>query len=268
MSAELFALQQQLADAVRKRHTQPVEGMPAERVAVYQDLVFNNVRGFIRSAFPVLRSIVGDTQWDHCIAAFFAHSQLDSPYFIDIPRAFYDYLAHHIAGHVTRHVTNQITNDASQWPDFALELAYYEWLELDLYRRAGGLPPEPTPPQALSDHPDALWQLGQSVELVACRYPVHQLSPEYQPLTAPVEPTFLALYRTSQGKVQFMQLTAVSMAVLQLLQTTPQSISGLCQQLSPLVPNLTEQNLQAGVQQLLLQCVHLGLVWPSTPVNC
>jgi len=268
MSAELFALQQQLADAVRKRHTQPVEGMPAERVAVYQDLVFNNVRGFIRSAFPVLRSIVGDTQWDHCIAAFLAHSQLDSPYFIDIPRAFYDYLAHHIAGHVTRHVTNQITNDASQWPDFALELAYYEWLELDLYRRAGGLPPEPTPPQALSDHPDALWQLGQAVELVACRYPVHQLSPDYQPLTAPAEPTFLALYRTSQGKVQFMQLTAVSMAVLQLLQATPQSISGLCQQLSPLVPNLTEQNLQAGVQQLLLQCVHLGLVWPSTPVNC
>lgn len=265
MSAELFALQQQLADAVRKRHAQPVEGMPAERVAVYQDLVFNNVRGFIRSAFPVLRSIVGDAQWDHSIAAFLAHSQLDSPYFIDIPRAFYDYLAHHIAGHVTRHVTNQITNDASQWPDFALELAYYEWLELDLYRRTGGLQPELATPQALSDHPDALWQLGQAVELVACRYPVHQLSPEYQPLVAPAEPTFLALYRTSQGKIQFMQLTAVSMAVLQLLQASPQSVSELCQQLLPLVPNLTEQNLQAGVQQLLLQCVHLGLVWPSPP---
>lgn len=268
MSAELFALQQQLADAVRKRHAQPVEGMPAERVAVYQDLVFNNVRGFIRSAYPVLRSIVGDAQWDHSIAEFLAHSQLDSPYFIDIPRAFYDYLAGHVAGHVTRHVTNQVTNVASQWPDFALELAYYEWLELDLYRRAGGLPPEPTPPQALSEHLATTWQLGQAVELVACRYPVYQLSPDYQPLVAPAEPTFLALYRTSQGKVQFMQLTALSMAVLQLLQASPQSVSELCQQLSPLVPNLTEQNLQAGVQQLLLQCVHLGLVWPSNLANC
>ncbi len=252
MSAELFALQQQLADAVRKRHAQPVEGMPAERLAVYQDLVFNNVRGFIRSAFPVLRSIVGDTQWDHTIAAFLAHSQLDSPYFIDIPRAFYDFLTHH----------------ASPWPDFALELAYYEWLELDLFRRVGGLPPVPRTPQGLPDLLDQTWQLGHAVALVACRYPVHQLSPAYQPLTAPAEPTFLALYRTSQGKVQFLQLTALSMAVLQLLQATSQSVSELCQQLSPLLPHMTEQNLQTGVQQLLLQCVDLGLVLPSNSANC
>lgn len=252
MSAELFALQQQLADAVRKRHAQPVEGMPAERLAVYQDLVFNNVRGFIRSAFPVLRSIVGDTLWDEKIATFVAQSQLDSPYFIDIPRSFYEFLSQH----------------ASDLPEFALELAYYEWLELDLFRREGALLQAPSVPVDTSELLHSRWQLGSAVELLACRYPVHQLRLDFQPTQAPAEPTFLALYRNSQGQVQFMQLTALSMAVLQLLQSTAQSVTAVCQQLLPLVPNLTEHNLQAGVQQLVAQCIHLGLVWPSMPVDC
>lgn len=239
----LFEIMQSVADAVRFPERPAPAGMADDRLAVYRELVLNNIRSFIRSAFPVLRSIVGDGPWDDKIAAFVADCALHSPYFIDIPKAFYDWLVEH----------------AADLPAFAVELAYYEWLELELYRRQLPLPQD-APNIDVSALMTYRWRLSECSELVACRYPVHQLSVSQQWQEPPAEPTFLALYRDQLGHVQFMQLSALSMAVLQLLQAQPQSVAELQTQLAPLVPQLTPVDLQQGICQLLLQTAAQGCV--------
>jgi hypothetical protein len=44
-------------------HTPRPAGVPARRMAVYSELLFNNVCGFLDRCFPVLRSVVGEARW-------------------------------------------------------------------------------------------------------------------------------------------------------------------------------------------------------------
>lgn len=242
-NSPLLQLMQRVADAVRDPSQPAPAGMADTRLAVYRELVLNNIRSFVRSAFPVLRSIVGDELWDAKIGVFVQQTAMHSPYFIDIPKAFYDWLLEH----------------ADDLPPFAVELAYYEWLELDLYRRQRPLPALSTPLDVTA-MATKVWQLAACVELVASRFPVHQLSASQQWQAPPAEPTFLALYRDATGQVQFMQLTALSMAVLQLLQAQPQPLEQLQAQLAPLVPQLCADQLLQGLKQLLSQCLQQGVV--------
>ena len=244
--AELFAIQQQLAAAVREPALPVPLGISRERLAVYRELVLNNVSGFIRSTYPVLRQICGDTLFDQKISAFFRQSQLDSPYFVDIPQAFLDWLPAH----------------ASDLPPFALELAHYEWLELDLFRRA--VPAEAAPAEALHSAAQASLtlnsqlQLTPLLEVVAYQYPVHQLSVQFQPTTPPANPTFLALYRNRAQQVRFLQLTALSSASLQLLQQQP-CLQQVLATLMPLVPALAEDELSHGLLTLAQQLLDSGI---------
>lgn len=259
--SELFAIQQQLAAAVREPALPVLPGMASERLAVYRELVLNNVSGFIRSTYPVLRQICGDVLFDQKINAFFRQSQLDSPYFVDIPKAFLDWLPAH----------------ATDLPPFALELAHYEWLELELFRRtdaveavpteaaaAAGLPTEASP-AAASQSPGqsgltltSQLQLTPLLEVVAYQYPVHQLSVQYQPAEPPASPTFLALYRNRAQQVRFLQLTALSSASLQLLQQQP-CLQQVLATLSPLVPALSDAELSQGLLTLAQQLLDSGI---------
>jgi hypothetical protein len=286
--AELFAIQRQLADAVRdSAHTPPV-GVKPEALAVYQDLVFNNIAGFIRSTFPVLRQICTDAVLDGYIRQFVRHHSLDSPYFVDIPAAFLAWLPTQLAAPDTA---------LPALPEFCLELAQYEWLELDVYRRADPVD-EPTDEDAdrLMDAEQADTQSSEVVSscaptirwltvlaVAAYRYPVHQLSPRFQPASAPAEPTCLALYRDRvprlaslqdpisaqthrqhisqhHGQVRFLQLTPLSAATVQLMLQGHRSEADVLQQLQQLAPQLPGTTLRDGLQTLLAQLQQLGIL--------
>lgn len=239
----LFLVQQQLADAVRYPRRQTVLDIAPERLAVYRELVLNNVSTFIRSTFPVLRQICGDELFDLKISTFFRQSQLDSPYFIEIPQFFLEWISEHDDG----------------LPSFATELAHYEWLELDLFRRTGTA--EFNTDQLLTDPTDtSRIKLSALLEVVAYQYPVHQLSVHYQPTEPPEQPTFLALYRGQDDHVHFMQLTALSAATMQMLMeqqdcTTDEAIAAL----TSMVPTMEKAQIQQGIFDLLKQLSKLGI---------
>lgn len=239
----LFLVQQQLADAVRYPHTQTVLDIAPERLVVYRELVLNNVSSFIRSTFPVLRQICGDELFDLKISAFFQQSQLDSPYFIEIPQFFLEWLNEHDDG----------------LPSFATELAHYEWLELDLFRRTGAA--ELNTAQLLTDPTDtSRIKLSALLEVGAYQYPVHQLSVRYQPTEPPEQPTFLALYRGQDDQVHFMQLTALSAATLQLLMQQQEcSTDEAVITLASMVPVMSLDQIRLGVHELLQQLGRLGI---------
>ena len=245
----LFAIQQQFAAAVRNTAAEAPAGIAAERLAVYRELVINNVANFVRSTFPVLRQLCPPEVFEQKISQFFQQSQLDSPYFIEIPAAFLQWLPDH----------------CDDLPPFALELAHYEWLELDLFRRetpdvsaaSAALQPELLTEQLQAGH---RIRLSPLLAVAAYQFPVHQLSVSYQPATAPAQPTFLAIYRGQDDQVHFMQLDALSCATMQLLQDSGQNLPELVTTLAALVPGLAGNDIQAGVVKLLQQLNQAGLL--------
>jgi len=247
---QLFAIQRQLADAVRFPDELVPHGIEQERLDVYRELVINNVANFVRSAFPVLRGICGEDIFDTKIRQFFQQSQLDSPYFVEIPEAFLGWLK----------------DNAADLPAFALELANYEWLELELFRREEHDPS--VAPLVLSEelsfessdnHNQAI-TISSLLEVAAFKFPVHQLSMQYQPTEPPEQPIFLAVYRGLDEQVHFMQLDALSIATIQLLQSSDYSFNELVNLISQLVPQIPPTEIQMGILSLLEKLRIQGII--------
>lgn len=93
--------------------------VPARRMRVYNELLFNNIEGFLLACFPVCRQVLGQRRWTRLVRAFFRDHACVTPYFRRIPEEFLGYLES----------TSPRTEDC---PDFLPELAHYEWVELDL----------------------------------------------------------------------------------------------------------------------------------------
>ncbi len=255
---QLFAIQKQLANAVRFPNELAPHGIEQERLDVYRELVINNVANFVRSAFPVLRGICGEDVFDKKIRQFFQQSQLDSPYFVEIPEAFLGWLQ----------------ENAADLPAFALELAHYEWLELELFRREEKGHPSRTPiiwseqlPLESSDNNHQAIAISSLLEVAAFQYPVHQLSEHYQPIEPPEQPTFLAVYRGLDDQVHFMQLDALSTATIQLLQSSVMTGHQLISSIAQLVPTLNNETIKAGVAHLVATLSSHGLIFFTEASN-
>jgi len=183
-----------------QRHSAP-EGLEERRLQVYRDLIYNNVQGFIRGGFPVLRSILDDEQWHALVREFIDCHPATSPYFLDIGREFLTYLQ------------NQ-RSDCAEDPAFMLELAHYEWVELAL-DIAEEIWPENLPQGDLLSAKPVVSPL---VWCLSYQFPVHRLGPNYQPEQPPEQPTFLLVYRNADDQVRFMEANAVTHRLIQLLQ--------------------------------------------------
>ena len=179
------------------------------RMGIYRDLFYNNIEGFISSAFPVLRSISQDIYWHSLVRDFISEHRAKTPYFIEIAQEFLNYLSHQRAS--TEHLDD---------PNFILELAHYEWVELALDVAGAEIPVVTTFPE------QALMSCSATVSpLVWCltyAYPVHRIGPiflsENTLQVPPEQPTHLIVYRNRQDKVRFMEANAVTLRLVQLIQ--------------------------------------------------
>ena len=67
-------------------------GVPARRMAVYEELLFNNITGFLDACFPVCRQLVGEVTWRRLNRGFFRDWRSATPIFREIPQEFLTYL--------------------------------------------------------------------------------------------------------------------------------------------------------------------------------
>lgn len=179
-------------------HSPPPDGIEERRLKVYRDLVFNNVEGFIRGGFPVLRSLYGDDDWYGLVRSFMDGHRCRSPYFLEISQEFIRYLAEE---HQRRECD----------PPFLAELAHYEWVELAL-----DVAIEELPPERPADGSGRL-QLSPLAWVLSYRFPVHQIGPGLQP-EAPGEGCYLVVYRDRSDVVNFMEVNAATARLLALFQ--------------------------------------------------
>lgn len=177
-------------------------GAPARRMRVYEELLFNNLEGFLLACYPVTRKLLGERAWKRAVRQFFVEHHCHSPLFRDIPKAFLDWL-----GEPAK----------ARFPDlpYLTELMHYEWLEL-----AVSISPEEADPDAIDPAGDLLAgqpALHPSARLACSRYPVHRIGPRFKPTAPDAEPHCYLLFRDTSDSVRFILLNPLAARLIALL---------------------------------------------------
>jgi hypothetical protein len=221
-------------------------GIEDRRLAIYRELFFNNILGFLSSGFPVLESLYSEQQWKSLARKFFIEHECRSPYFIDISKEFVEYLSSEY----------ELTESD---PVFMCELAHYEWLELDLSVR------KTIQTAKAWDGHSQITEVCMSdlATLVSYQYPVHQISTDFFPTEAG-EIVYLVVYRDSTDEVNFTLVNAVSAHLLNtILQQDVVSIDSLNKIMIAAMPQLDPQQIIESVQQVLQTLLQQEILFPA-----
>jgi hypothetical protein len=184
-------------------HNTMPDGIEDRRMGIYRELLYNNIEGFIASSFPVIRQIYDDDSWHKMIRDFFARHKSRSPYFLEISQEFIDYLQ------------NERRPQQAD-PAGLIELAHYEWVELALQISDAEINME-----HINANGDLLKQrpvLSPLAWPLSYRFPVHTMGPDSLPEQAPVQATYLVVYRDRNDEIRFLEINPVTARLINLLQ--------------------------------------------------
>ena len=188
------------------------EGIEDRRLAIYRELFYNNVEGFVASNFPVLRSLYDDDAWHELIRDYFVRHKAKTPHFPEMAQEFVDYLQ------------NEFTPGESD-PPFLTELAHYEWMETALMLSKDSIDDVAYNPEGnLMEEPVVISPLAW---LLCYEWPVHAISIEEQPREKPEQPTWIVIHRDRQDVVSFTHLNPVTARLIQLLDSEEHKLTGL-----------------------------------------
>lgn len=191
-----------LAACLRDPSRPPPAGMESRRLALYRELFFNNVRDFVETAYPVLKSLLPAAEWTALVQGFYAEHRAQSPYFRDISLEFRQWL-------------EAARGDWLAQRPWATELLHFEWAELAADFAEVPCEPAWSAGDLLDGRPvlrGALWPL-------AYRWPVHALGPRALPAAMPPPaPTFLLLWRDGEGAVRRREVGALAARLVESLQ--------------------------------------------------
>lgn len=199
---EFRSVQLQFADHIRNPDIHPVpDGIEPRRMKIYADLFFNNIKGFLDSAYPIARSIVGEARWLELAREFMHQHGSESSYFLQISEEFLTFLYDH---------------GLHELPEFLLELCHYEWVELSL-----DVANDVVDPTRFDVDGDLTGWVVVSpfVRPLVYTYPVHEIGVHHQPSTPPEQATYLLVYRNANLQVRFVASNPVTHRLLELLKT-------------------------------------------------
>jgi hypothetical protein len=181
------------------------------RMGIYRDLFYNSLEGLLAGNFPVIRALRDDAAWHTLVRDFYREHHSHTPLFTEIGREFLRYL-------------EQRQEEDRPDPPFLLELAHYEWVEL-------ALSIEEVEPAMLRADVDG--DLLEGVPLLsplawplAYRFPVQQIRRDFQPESAPDEPTFLLVVRDADEEIRFKSVDALGYHLLQAVGSNEAGLSG------------------------------------------
>lgn len=214
-----------------------------ERMTVYKELFFNNVEGFVSSAFPVLKSLYSETHWLALVRSFFIKHDCSSPYFLDISAEFLAFLQ------------NEYEMQASD-PVFMLELAHYEWVELDV-----SVCFEDKTQKPISDIANQSLYLSNTARNLSYQFPVHQISEDFQPTEPSEQPYYFVVYRDQDDEVGFIASNPMTAILLEQLNENPGiNLLELVSKVHEIIPQFSTEQLTQGAAQTLNALAELDVV--------
>ncbi|MFY8297764.1 DNA-binding domain-containing protein [Pseudoalteromonas sp. SS15] len=214
-----------------------------ERMTVYKELFFNNVEGFVSSAFPVLKSLYCESHWQTLVRTFFISHDCSSPYFLDISAEFLAFLQH-----------EYVMQESD--PIFMLELAHYEWVELDV-----SVCFEDEMQKQLINLDNQPLYLSNTARNLSYQYPVHQISEDFQPTEPSEQPHYFVVYRDEEDDVGFIASNPMTAILLEQLDNNPGiNLLELVSKVVEIIPQFSEEQLIGGATQTLNALAELGVV--------
>ncbi|MEJ6476054.1 DNA-binding domain-containing protein [Pseudoalteromonas piscicida] len=238
--------QQAFMAHIRDPEHQPApSGIEARRLKIYQELFFNNIEGFVSSAFPVLKSLYSTSAWLDLVRQFFVKHHCQSPYFLEISKEFLQFLQ------------SEYEPTAAD-PAFMLELAHYEWLELDVATTVESS-------GECSLDADGLLQsdihLASTARIAHYQYPVHQISDTFRPAKVEGQTYSFALYRDDEDEVQFIALNPMTALMLSVIESNNGlQLVDLVGDIANQVPQFSHEQLYQGAQHTLSEFANLGII--------
>ncbi len=196
------ALQRAFASHLRDpAHAPAPAGIEPRRMAVYTELFFNNVESLVSANFPVMRSLYGDDEWREFVRAFYRDHHCHTPLFTELARELMRYLE---------------TRAEASDPPFLAELAHYEWSELALAIDEAELADEAHDREG--DVVDGIPVVSPLARVLAYRFPVHRIRPDYRPDEAPAQPTLILLARDRNDEIRFLEIDALTALLFERLE--------------------------------------------------
>jgi len=241
---EFMRVQKEFASHIKSplEVARPVD-VDQRHMAIYRDLFFKNIMGFLSGGFPVLAEIMGEERWEIIGREFFKRHHNKSPYFLEISQEFLAFLEH-----------EYIAKEGD--PAYMYELAHYEWLELfvDVEPEDGEIEFDRD-----GDILSTIPAMSPVVEGFLYQYPVHQISAK-NPAPA-LKQSALIVYRGRSDEVAFAETNPFTLQLLILLKegirTGEETLRLLLKQ------NGLEgkQAAYEGGVQTLVQWEKLGVIW-------
>lgn len=236
-------VQTQFINYIKQPNNPLPKGIDESRMVVYRELFFNNMNGFISSAFPVLKSLYQEELWLALIQDFFEHHQCKTPIFVEIAQEFIIFLQHEY-------------QPRSSDPIFMLPLAHYEYMELVV-----SVAQLSDSHKNLDNIEQQAMALSSSAKVLQYEYEVHKISADYLPSTPVDEPQYFCLYRDDKDEVIFLQLNPLTAQTLGYIEqhegiNWQELIYWLQQQLS----SFDSEQLELSCQQMLIDMANRGVV--------
>lgn len=188
----LSQFQRQFGDYLRQQ--QADDSVPARVGSLYQQLIWNNLTGFINQCFIICRQIVEPKAWQALQHAFLKQGQLHSPYFNEISWQFVQFVQ-----------DNPSLLDELGLPPYLSELVHYEWVELYV----DNLPDVPTT-KLIGDV-----GMNPTVQVLHYQWQVEKIGTQYQPDEP--EESFILVYRKRDDdkySTAFMQINALTYVLM------------------------------------------------------
>lgn len=225
------------------QHAPRPAGVPARRMAAYNELLFNNICGFLTSCFPVSRATLGEARWRRLNRSFFRDWPSHTPWFREIPHEFVRYLSE--------------AEIKQPLPIWLAELAHYEWVELAVDIMDCPIPPHDAQGNLLIGHP----LLNPTLMNLSYQWPVHKIGPGYRPRKK--QATQLLVYRDTDDEVQFVASNPITARLLSIFASEALTGRAACLQIAAELQHRLPETLVnhglAMLEQLRQQGVILGI---------
>ena len=173
----------------------PPEYVSERGMAVYREVVFNNIESSVSACFPILKKILGDDLWLRLVRDFFKTQACKTPIFREIPEEFLAYI-----------------NGLADLPSYGQDLAHYEWVELHLAYMDVAIDWSKIDTDA--NLLEGILAFVPAMRLLSYNYPVHQISPAVIPQMQLESPVQLLVYRDVQDVIKFVELNPMTTSLL------------------------------------------------------
>ena len=206
---------------------------------VYRDLLFNNICSFINLVYPVARTMLPEDQWQALLEEFFQKSDCQSPFYNEISLQFREYLSDQQHPILKEYL----------WLE---ELLQFEWLELYL---------DTVEIDEKTLVQDGTWQLTTLVWVLVYQYPVYLWTMEMSVAQIEQMPNVIMVWRDDQDQVCVESLSPLHALLIELIHQKGRSDVEFYALIKSLVPEISEEEIQAQMHELTALLTRLGLLY-------